>query len=67
LNLTPVWRRRLGRSAEFLSAPTGHIEEAYVPTFNALNVFRVPDKAFRRQRHALRRPALFGDRLVSRR
>jgi len=45
LNLTPVWRPDWGGALNFLG-PTGHIEEAYVPTFNALNVFRVPAKHF---------------------
>jgi SM-20-related protein len=45
LNLTPMWRADWGGALNFLG-PTGHIEEAYVPTFNALNVFRVPAKHF---------------------
>jgi SM-20-related protein len=45
LNLTPVWRPDWGGALNFLG-PTGHVEEAYVPTFNALNVFRVPKKHF---------------------
>ena len=45
LNLTPVWRADWGGALNFLG-PTGHIEEAYVPTFNALNLFRVPAKHF---------------------
>lgn len=45
LNLTPVWRVDWGGTLNFL-APNGHIEEAFVPTFNALNLFRVPAKHF---------------------
>jgi Rps23 Pro-64 3,4-dihydroxylase Tpa1-like proline 4-hydroxylase len=45
LNLTPIWRVDWGGALNFL-APTGHIEEAFVPTFNALNLFRVPAKHF---------------------
>jgi Rps23 Pro-64 3,4-dihydroxylase Tpa1-like proline 4-hydroxylase len=45
LNLTPVWRPDWGGALNFLG-PTGHIEEAFVPTFNALNIFRVPARHF---------------------
>ena len=45
LNLTPIWRVDWGGALNFLG-PSGHIEEAYVPTFNALNLFRVPAKHF---------------------
>lgn len=45
LNLTPKWHPDWGGALNFLS-PSGHIEEAYVPTFNALNVFRVPKQHF---------------------
>ena len=45
LNLTPIWRPDWGGALNFLG-PTGHVEEGYVPTFNALNLFRVPAKHF---------------------
>ena len=41
LNLTPMWRPEWGGVLQFLDS-SGHIEEGYVPTFNALNLFRVP-------------------------
>jgi SM-20-related protein len=41
LNLTPVWRPDFGGQLQFFDA-SGHVAEAYVPTFNALNLFRVP-------------------------
>ena len=45
LNLTPIWRPDWGGALNFLG-PTGHVEEGYVPTFNALNLFRVPAKHY---------------------
>ncbi len=41
LSLTPEWRAEWGGVLEFLDAD-GHIAEGYVPCFNALNVFLVP-------------------------
>lgn len=41
LNFTPVWRPDWGGLLIFPGAD-GHIDEGYVPTFNALNIFRVP-------------------------
>lgn len=41
LNLTPAWRPEWGGQLQFVS-PDGHIAEAYVPRFNALNLLRVP-------------------------
>lgn len=41
LNLTPDWRADFGGLLTFIE-PTGHVSEAYTPSFNALNIFRVP-------------------------
>lgn len=41
LNFTPEWRADWGGILQFLDAD-GHVAEGYVPAFNALNVFRVP-------------------------
>ena len=41
LNLTPQWRADWGGVLMFLDGD-GHIAEGYVPRFNALNVFAVP-------------------------
>lgn len=41
LNLTPHWRPDWGGLLGFIDED-GHIAEAYCPTFNALNLFRVP-------------------------
>jgi len=41
LNMTPDWRTDWGGSLQFLDI-NGKVEEHYVPAFNALNVFRVP-------------------------
>jgi Rps23 Pro-64 3,4-dihydroxylase Tpa1-like proline 4-hydroxylase len=46
LNLTPRWRADWGGMLLFLD-DLDHVEEGYVPSFNALNIFRVP------QRHAV--------------
>jgi hypothetical protein len=46
LNLTPRWRADWGGMLLFLD-DLDHVEEGYVPAFNALNIFRVP------QRHAV--------------
>lgn len=41
LNLTPEWRADWGGILMFLD-DDGHVAEGYTPTFNALNVFAVP-------------------------
>lgn len=41
LNLTPGWRADFGGQLQFL-AEDGDVEEAYVPRFNTLSLFRVP-------------------------
>ncbi|NBB51994.1 2OG-Fe(II) oxygenase [Rhizobium sp. CRIBSB] len=41
LNLTPEWRADWGGLLNFIDAD-GHVAEAYTPTFNALNLLRVP-------------------------
>lgn len=46
LSLTPHWRADWGGLTLFIG-PNGHVEEAFTPRFNALNIFRVP------QRHAV--------------
>ena len=53
LNLTPVWRPDFGGQLQFFDE-RGHVEEAYVPAFNALNIFRVPAL------HSVSQVALFG-------
>jgi Rps23 Pro-64 3,4-dihydroxylase Tpa1-like proline 4-hydroxylase len=40
-NLTPVWRVDWGGLLLF-HGPDGHVPQAYVPSFNALNLFAVP-------------------------
>lgn len=58
LNFTPAWRTDWGGLLAFYDAD-GHVAEAYVPTFNALNIFRVP------QLHAVTQVASYaaGERL----
>lgn len=58
LNFTPVWRPDWGGLLLFHDAE-GHVAEGYAPTFNALNIFRVP------QVHAVTQVASFvqADRL----
>jgi Rps23 Pro-64 3,4-dihydroxylase Tpa1-like proline 4-hydroxylase len=46
LSLTPQWRADWGGILNFLDED-GHVAEGYTPSFNALNLFRVP------QRHAV--------------
>ncbi|WP_428151410.1 2OG-Fe(II) oxygenase [Brevundimonas sp.] len=46
LNLTPDWRTDWGGLLAFID-DDGHVAEAYRPSYNALNIFRVP------QRHAV--------------
>jgi len=41
LNFTPVWRSDWGGLLQFLEQD-GHVSEAYMPVFNALNLVRVP-------------------------
>jgi SM-20-related protein len=41
LNMTPNWRPDWGGALQFYDT-TDHVEEAYLPMFNALNLFRVP-------------------------
>jgi Rps23 Pro-64 3,4-dihydroxylase Tpa1-like proline 4-hydroxylase len=53
LSMTPNWRADMGGILEFLDA-NGHISGGYVPSFNALNLFRVP------QVHCVSQVALFG-------
>ena len=40
-NLTPRWRPDWGGQLQFIGED-GHVDEAYVPRFNALNIFAVP-------------------------
>ncbi|MEZ5458285.1 MAG: 2OG-Fe(II) oxygenase family protein [Steroidobacteraceae bacterium] len=41
LNLTPGWKVDFGGLLQFID-DDGHVSEAYVPRFNALNIFAVP-------------------------
>lgn len=41
LNFTPFWRTDWGGLLGF-PGPDGHLDEAFSPTFNAMNLFRVP-------------------------
>jgi hypothetical protein len=43
LNLTPGWRADWGGLLLFLDED-GHVAEGYTPAFNALNIFRVPQR-----------------------
>ena len=43
LNLTPFWRPDWGGLLNFIDED-GHLAEAYKPSFNALNIFRVPQQ-----------------------
>ena len=52
MNFTPAWRADWGGLLAFHDAD-GHVAEAYTPTFNALNIFRVP------QVHAVTQVASF--------
>jgi Rps23 Pro-64 3,4-dihydroxylase Tpa1-like proline 4-hydroxylase len=52
-NMTPVWKPDFGGVLNFYDA-RGHVEEGYVPTFNALNIFRVPAV------HSVSQVAIFG-------
>ncbi len=42
-NLTNDWKADWGGLLMFIG-PDGHVEEAYTPTFNALNIFTVPQR-----------------------
>ena len=53
LNMTPSWRADMGGILEFIDT-NGHLSGGYVPTFNALNIFRVP------QVHCVSQVSLFG-------
>ena len=43
LNLTPEWRADWGGLLMFHAAD-GHVEQAFTPRFNALNIFKVPQR-----------------------
>jgi SM-20-related protein len=53
LNMTPKWRPDWGGALQFFDGDD-HIVDGYLPTFNALNLFRVP------QPHAISQVAMFG-------
>jgi SM-20-related protein len=53
LNMTPKWRPDWGGALQFFDRGD-HIEEGYLPTFNGLNLFRVP------KRHSVSQVAAFG-------
>ncbi len=53
LNMTPSWQPDWGGALQFFDE-RGHIAEAYLPRFNALNIFRVPAP------HAVSQVAIFG-------
>jgi len=53
LNLTPEWEPDWGGALQFYDR-NDHIEEGYLPTFNALNLFRVP------KRHSVAQVSAFG-------
>jgi Rps23 Pro-64 3,4-dihydroxylase Tpa1-like proline 4-hydroxylase len=53
LSMTPDWRAEWGGVLQFLDE-AGHIDEGYVPAFNALNLFRVP------LLHSVSQVAIFG-------
>jgi len=53
LNMTPSWRPDFGGILHFFDE-RGNVSQGFVPTFNALNVFRVPAE------HAVSQVALFG-------
>ena len=41
INMTPAWNHNWGGALQFFDAE-GNIEQGFIPTFNALNVFLVP-------------------------
>lgn len=53
LNMTPHWRAEWGGVLQFVDQ-SGHVDEGYVPAFNALNLFRVP------MLHSVSQVAIFG-------
>lgn len=53
LNMTTGWRPDWGGVLQFIDS-RGHIAEGYVPTFNALNLFKVPAE------HAVSQVAFYG-------
>ncbi len=53
LNLTPKWRPDWGGALQFFDRDD-HVEEAFLPSFNALNLFRVPT------RHSVAQVSAFG-------
>jgi SM-20-related protein len=53
LNMTPKWRPDWGGALQFFDR-SDHVEEGYLPTFNALNLFRVP------KLHSVSQVAAFG-------
>jgi Rps23 Pro-64 3,4-dihydroxylase Tpa1-like proline 4-hydroxylase len=53
LNMTPAWRPDWGGVLQFIDE-RGHIAEGYVPSFNALNLFKVPTE------HAVSQVAVYG-------
>ena len=53
LNMTPGWQPDWGGALQFFDE-RGHVAEAYLPRFNALNMFRVPAP------HAVGQVAIFG-------
>jgi len=53
LNMTSGWRADLGGILEFIGTD-GHVSGGYIPAFNALNIFRVP------QVHCVSQVSLFG-------
>jgi Rps23 Pro-64 3,4-dihydroxylase Tpa1-like proline 4-hydroxylase len=54
LNMTPNWKPEFGGLLAFVDS-NGHIDEAFAPTWNALNLLRVP------QRHFVSSVAAFGN------
>jgi SM-20-related protein len=54
LNMTPEWKPDWGGALQFYDRDD-HIEEGYLPTFNGLNLFRVP------KRHSVAQVSSFGE------
>lgn len=53
LSMTPTWRPDWGGALQFFDRDD-HVDEGYLPTFNALNLFRVP------KRHSVSQVSAFG-------